>query len=499
MTPDYSPARALLAAARRHPGRLSLVDAVTGEQWSVSEAVRTVARLAAAFQRAGIGEGTRIAVIGANSPWHYLAFVAASWLRAVTVPLSPRMPSAALAAMCEEADVSWVFLDEAFSAHGDALTDGARHVAAFADLRAWVDGSERIAAAPARCGSELAAILFTSGSTGTPRPVELTHEVMWWGSTNFREGFDYAPTSSVVGVCAPVSHIGGFNGTSMDVWTHGGTLVTLGFPGSFDARGVIDAIERYGITMMFAVPAIVRAIIDEHDRGGGDLSSWVRPLIGGDAMTADLARAMRRVGLSPIHVWGMTETSGAGTVATPDSGAPDGSLGVAFPFVDLVVMASETRPANVNEMGEIWVRGPGVVSGHGWLRTGDLATQDEAGWLHLVGRAHRMINTAGELVAPPTVERALRSLDAVSDALVVGLPDPRWGQIVAALIVATPEGRAQASSLTVEFFAEALRDELASWEKVRRVLVVDALPATTTGKPDPLAAAHLFTMSGQMT
>ena len=117
MTPDYSPARALLAAARRHPNRLSLVNAATGEQWSVHEAADTVARLAAAFEEAGIGEGTRIAVIGANSPWHYITHVAASWLRAVTVPLSPRMPSSALASMCEQVGVSWAFLAEASSAH----------------------------------------------------------------------------------------------------------------------------------------------------------------------------------------------------------------------------------------------------------------------------------------------------------------------------------------------------------------------------------------------
>ena len=492
MIPDYSPARALLAAACHHPNRLSLVDAANGEEWTVREATDTVARLAAAFDTAGIGEGTRIAVIGANSPWHYIVHVAASWLRAVTVPLSPRMPSGALASMCEQVGVSWVFLDEACAPHSPALTDAGAQVASFADLAAWADRSAPIGHSPARCGTELAAILFTSGSTGTPRPVELTHEVMWWGSTNFREGFDYAPTSSVVGVCAPASHIGGFNGTSMDVWTHGGTLVTLGFPGSFDARGVIDAVERYGITMMFAVPAIVRAILDEHDRGGGDLSSWVRPLIGGDAMTADLADAMRAAGLSPIHVWGMTETSGAGTVATPDSLAPAGSLGVPFPYVDLRVMATDKREADTDEMGEIWVRGPGVVNGQEWLRTGDLATRDADGWLHMVGRAHRMINTAGELVAPPTVERALRSLDVVSDALVVGLPDERWGQIVAALIVASAEGRAQASSLSADALSEALRDSLAPWEKVRRVLVVDALPTTTTGKPDPVAAARLF-------
>ena len=495
MTPDYSPARALLASARRHPERLSLVDAVTGEEWSVREAVDTVARLAHAFAEAGIGEGTRVVVIGANSPWHYIVHVAASWLRAVTVPLSPRMPASALASMCEQADVSWVFHDEASSPTALALASAGARRASFGDLAAWVARAAPMSTAPARCGTELAAILFTSGSTGTPRPVELTHEVMWWGSTNFREGFDYAPASSVVGVCAPASHIGGFNGTSMDVWTHGGTLVTLGFPGSFDARGVLDAIARYGITMMFAVPAIVRALLDEHERGGGDLSSWVRPLIGGDAMTADLAEAMRRVGLSPIHVWGMTETSGAGTVATPQSGAPAGSLGVPFPYVDLVVMASPEREAGVGEMGEIWVRGPGVVSGDEWLRTGDLATRDAGGWLHMVGRAHRMINTAGELVAPPSVERALRSLDTVSDALVVGLPDERWGQIVAALIVPSPKGRAQASSMSADALSEALREALAPWEKVRRIVVVDELPMTATGKPDPLVAAELFSTS----
>ncbi len=495
MIPDYSPARALLAAARRHPEQLSLVDAVTGQEWSVREAADTVARLARAFAEAGIGEGMRIGVVGANSPWHYIVHVAASWLRAVTVPLSPRMPASALASMCEQVGAAWVFHDEASSPTALALASAGVHRASFGDLAAWVDRAAPMSTAPARCGTELAAILFTSGSTGTPRPVELTHDVMWWGSTNFREGFDYAPTSSVVGVCAPASHIGGFNGTSMDVWTHGGTLVTLGFPGSFDARGVLDAIARYGITMMFAVPAIVRALVEEYEAGGGDLSSWVRPLIGGDAMTADLAEAMRRVGLSPIHVWGMTETSGAGTVATPQCGAPAGSLGVSFPYVDLVVMASPEREAGVGEMGEIWVRGPGVVRGEEWLRTGDLATRDANGWLHMVGRAHRMINTAGELVAPPSVERALRSLDTVSDALVVGLPDERWGQIVAALIVPSPKGRAQASSMSANALSEALREALAPWEKVRRIVVVDELPTTATGKPDPLAAAELFSAS----
>ena len=172
MTPDYSPARALLAAARRHPNRLSLVDAATGDEWSVREAADTVARLARAFAKAGIGEGTRIGVVGANSPWHYIAAVAASWLRAVTVPLSPRMPASALASMCEQAGVSWVFHDEASASHAPTLSGAGAQVASFADLAAWADRTAPIEEAPARCGTDLAAILFTSGSTGTLRKEE---------------------------------------------------------------------------------------------------------------------------------------------------------------------------------------------------------------------------------------------------------------------------------------------------------------------------------------
>ena len=127
MTPDYSPARALLAAARRHPDRLSLVDAVTGQEWTVREAADTVARLAHTFAEAGIGEGTRLAVIGANSPWHYIVHVAASWLRAVTVPLSPRMPASALASMCAQVGASWVFHDEASSPTALALASAGLH------------------------------------------------------------------------------------------------------------------------------------------------------------------------------------------------------------------------------------------------------------------------------------------------------------------------------------------------------------------------------------
>ena len=161
MTPDYSPARALLGAARRHPDRLSLVDAVTGQEWNVREAAETVARLAHAFVEVGIGEGTRLAVIGANSPWHYIVHVASSWLRAVTVPLSPRMPASALASMCAQVGASWVFHDEASSPTALALASAGLHRASFGDLAAWVDRATPMRTAPARCGSELAAVLFS--------------------------------------------------------------------------------------------------------------------------------------------------------------------------------------------------------------------------------------------------------------------------------------------------------------------------------------------------
>lgn len=490
MAPDYSPARALLRAAEQHPSRASLVDGATDRVWSVAESADAVARLAGALRGRGLGASSRIAVIAQNSPWHFLIHVAASWIRAATVPISPRAPAPRLREMLEAAAVDLVVVDEAGAA---ALAGGAGvPVVAVSDIEEWSRLAPAPAGPPLPCAQEEAAVVFTSGSTGLPRPVRLSHAALWWASACFRDGFEYSPGSHVVGVCAPLSHIGGFNGTTLDTFSHGGTLVVVG--PSFDPVRTLECVQRHRIAMMFVVPTMARALLEANESVGADLSSWVRPLVGGDALTPALAERMRRAGLAPIHVWGMTETGGAGAMAAPDSHAPAGSIGRPFPYVDLRIVGAHGAAAGPGALGTIEVRGPGVVTGQEWLSTGDLGFVDADGWVHLVGRAHRMINTGGELVAPPRVEAALMELEEVREALVVGVPDETWGEVVGAVLVPSPG--ADAASLSPASLAAALGGALAPWERVRRVRLVDALPLTATGKPSPAAARELL-LSGE--
>ncbi len=490
MAPDYSPARALLRAAEQHPSRASLVDGATDRVWSVAESADAVARLAGALRGRGLGASSRIAVIAQNSPWHFLIHVAASWIRAATVPISPRAPAPRLREMLEAAAVDLVVVDEAGAA---ALAGGAGvPVVAVSDIEEWSRLAPAPAGPPLPCAQEEAAVVFTSGSTGLPRPVRLSHAALWWASACFRDGFEYSPGSHVVGVCAPLSHIGGFNGTTLDTFSHGGTLVVVG--PSFDPVRTLECVQRHRIAMMFVVPTMARALLEANESVGADLSSWVRPLVGGDALTPALAERMRRAGLAPIHVWGMTETGGAGAMAAPDSHAPAGSIGRPFPYVDLRIVGAHGAAAGPGALGTIEVRGPGVVTGQEWLSTGDLGFVDADGWVHLVGRAHRMINTGGELVAPPRVEAALMELEEVREALVVGVPDETWGEVVGAVLVPSPG--ADAASLSPASLAAALGGALAPWERVRRVRLVDALPLTATDKPSPAAARELL-LSGE--
>lgn len=490
VAPDYSPARALLRAAEQHPSRASLVDGATDRVWSVAESADAVARLAGALRGRGLGASSRIAVVAQNSPWHFLIHVAASWIHAATVPMSPRAPAPRLREMLEAAAVDLVVVDEAGAA---ALADGAGvPVVAVSDIEEWSRLAPAPAGPPLPCAQEEAAVVFTSGSTGLPRPVRLSHAALWWASACFRDGFEYSPGSHVVGVCAPLSHIGGFNGTTLDTFSHGGTLVVVG--PSFDPVRTLECVQRHRIAMMFVVPTMARALLEANESVGADLSSWVRPLVGGDALTPALAERMRRAGLAPIHVWGMTETGGAGAMAAPDSRAPAGSIGRPFPYVDLRIVGADGAAAGPGALGTIEVRGPGVVTGQEWLSTGDLGFVDADGWVHLVGRAHRMINTGGELVAPPRVEAALMELKEVREALVVGVPDETWGEVVGAVLVPSPG--ADAASLSPASLAAALGGALAPWERVRRVRPVDALPLTATGKPSPAAARELL-LSGE--
>lgn len=559
MHPDLSPARALLRAASQHPRRPSLIDADTGRVWTVEESAHRVRALAALFSSLGVSVGDRVVISAPNSPWHFLVHIACSWIHAVTVPLSPRLPAGQREHILRECAPTLLITDEAqlgFSGHlltfarleeecarregapaqgspspraslsTDDIAPAGNCIAGRAsspsDADAPVeDSASSLPPLPPYCHDEAAAIVYTSGSSGTPRGVVLTHAQLWWASASFRDGFEYSPGQDVVGVCAPLSHIGGFNGTSMDTVSHGGTLVIFS---TFAPDQVLRSIEKYRISMMFAVPTMCHLLLDAQERIGADLSSWTRPLIGGDSMGQALRTRMVEAGLTPIHVWGMTETGGAGAMLSHDAwDSSPATVGFPFPYVDLrLIDEAEGEIRRPGAVGEIEVRGPGISTRYyreasssaeqereGWLRTGDLACYTSRGAVQMMGRASRVINTGGELVAPAVVEEALRELPNIADVIVVGIDDERWGQVVGALVQRAPSARGSSPTNLSELSASAsregvphedsshiralLRDSLAPWQLPRHLVWVDALPTTTTGKPDIETARRLVT------
>ncbi|XCB30737.1 AMP-binding protein [Arcanobacterium hippocoleae] len=344
----------------------------------------------------------------------------------------------------------------------------------------------------------LAAILFTSGSAGVPKAVGLTHEQLYWGNQNLRDGFEYSTADTEI-VVAPLTHIGGFNGTTLDLFSHGGTVVIMR---EFDPQKLLAQIERYRAAMMFGVPTIYAAMLNHPDFSKRDLSSFRLPLIGGAPAAASLLNRMAAAGLRPINVWGMTETSASGCCLSSENALRAvGSIGVPFPRIAARVVDPATGLDAENGVGELLLCGPSVITEYWnnpeaterafigqWLRTGDLVRVDSDGNFWVTGRIHNLINTGGEKVAPEEVERILSEYPGVSECTVVGIPDERWGEAIAAAFV-MQAGKKLPSLPELRDFAAG---KLAGYKIPKFVCELPEFPSTPNGKVDRAALAEIL-------
>ncbi|NMX11682.1 AMP-binding protein [Mobiluncus mulieris] len=539
-TIDYSPLRLLQEAALRHPSRRSLIwvrqdgtNLEKCETWNVAQSFARVVALARLLRDWGVQPGARLAVIGKNSPWHLVTFAAAAALPAVTVPLNWQYPEAELAGVLAHCEPAVIFVDadnhaKVMAAVSDSRVQP-RKVVEFGELARWcapsvtfpgttsmatrvsADSSPTSGSPGSPSALDLAlcmrrqlgslplcpdttpgAIIYTSGTSASPKAALLTYKNLWWGCQNFREVFEYSP-DCVEAVAAPLSHIGGFNGTTTDLFTNGGTVVVFE---KFDPELVLRAIERFQIQMMFGVPTMFRLLADAAETGNYDTSSFTRALVGGAAWDTELAARVIALGWGPINIWGMTEQSASGACLTSEvmAGREIG-VGRAFPHIELRVTGKDGRPVPPGTIGQLECRGPSVTGQYfrdpelsaatidpetGWLKTGDLGVFDQDGFLRLRGRLSDTINTGGEKVFALKVAEALAALPTVAEAAVVGVPDTKWGEAVGAVVVARhPENPPALAEIR-----EATRIRLAPYELPQRLAIVPTIPLNSNGKPD---------------
>jgi acyl-CoA synthetase (AMP-forming)/AMP-acid ligase II len=486
----------LLAFADRWGARLHIVQ---GErEVTFADLRRAVSAKAARLQALGLQPGQYVLLLGWNSPDWVINFWACLQAGAVPVLANAWWSDHEVADAVALVRPALTLAD----AHGLAkLPQECRTAPWEADLQG--DGPAGDAAAGGAVSldeEELAVVIFTSGTSGKPKAVLLSHRSLLAGlhmllHVSRRLPHELDETSGDVGLhTGPLFHIGGVQ-TLLRAITVGGTLVMP--RGKYDPAEALELIERYRVSRWSAVPTMVWRLLDHPDVQTRDVRSLRSLTVGGAPVHVELLERIR-TGLPGADArvptgYGLTENGGQATAASGrDTAERPGSSGRALPCVELSFLPHEGLPD-----GEILLRSPTQMSGYlgdedspidaeGWLHTGDLGHLDEDGHLWITGRSKDLIIRGGENIAPVAVERALMAIPGVVEAAVVGLPHPDLGEEVMAFVVTEDE------QPTPDSLAATLRETLSSFAvPTRWHIQQDPLPTNHAGKVDKAALPAL--------
>ena len=332
----------------------------------------------------------------------------------------------------------------------------------------------------------LASLLYTSGTTGQPKGVMLTHRNILDNAEQFAR-VHYGPADRLL-ILAPLFHCWGLINGVLGMCAVGGTSIVMR---RFRTEPALDLIESGRPTLALGVPTMFNYMARSPSIAGRDLSSLRAVLTAAAPMPRELLETLRRDwGVGFAESYGLTETSPVITTTPPSANRP-GSCGRAMGDTALKVADPDGAPLPVGSVGELWARGTAIAAGYfnrpdataavftadGWFRTGDIARIDADGYVHLVDRAKDMINVGGEKVYPRDVEEVLLRHPAVADAVVIGVPDPLLGEVVKAFLALQP-----GHALTPEEVAGFLRPHLANFKLPRTFAFVDAIPRSPSGK-----------------
>lgn len=453
--------------------------------WTYAELDLAVRRTVARLDKYGVRRGDRVVMQGAARPEALITLFAVTRMGAVLVPLHPQVTGGELAVVCEETRPAAVVADEGFPA-GTGLR------LAWEELHPAGDEGPEAPEPDTPAGSDIAVIAFTSGTSGRPKGVALTHDNLYWSMVNGLARLPFGETDTAL-VSTPLAHVAVLGGLPQYTWARRGTVILAP---CFDPDLFVDLVRDHRVTCAFAVPAM-SALLARHPRfGSRDLNTLRWILSGGSPAQTATREQFRARGIGVVNSYGLTETAAGVTYSAPDE--PATCTGPPVPQAELRVVDATGTPAPAGTPGEIWVRGPSVASvywtaagpvpvtdGEGWFHSGDRGVFDEDGRLSVVGRLKDIIITGGENVDPTEVENALAGLPGVVEVAVSGTPDPVWGEVVTAFLVA------ESGNPSLDDVRGHLDGRLARHKWPRRLCVVPALPRGATGK---LQRARLMTL-----
>jgi fatty-acyl-CoA synthase len=425
-----------------------------GTDYSYLEFWRRIEAAAASLQ---VGKGERIAWLGYNHPDMLVLLFAAAQRGAILVPLNWRLTAAEHKRILADCTPKLIFSDGDFA---DAASKLGVQVGNFTGKNPGeLQGTD----------ADDVLIVYTSGTTGTPKGAVLTQSALLWNGLNSIHAHDLSQSDHVLSPL-PMFHVGGLNNQTLPALLAGAT-VTL--HKRFEPGAWLADVAKRRPTISLLVPATMAAAISHPSWRDADISSLKLLNTGSMVVPDSLIRAFHDRGVPVGQIYGCTETAPIAVVLLKeDSFQKVGSTGKPAPHCEVKLVD-----------GEIWVRGPAVMRGYwpdysgltgdGWFRTGDLARIDEEGFYWIVGRSKEVIISGGENIHPAELENVLADCPGIAEAAVVGVEDPKWGEAACACVV---------SRLPEKEILNLFENRLARYKHPRRIAYFDALPRNAMGK-----------------
>jgi long-chain acyl-CoA synthetase len=484
---------------QRHPDKTATVDGTRRQ--SFRQLASRVARLAGALGQLGVQRGDRVAVLALNGDRYIETALAVWWLGAVLNPVNTRWTAGEVVYALNDCGARVLFVDDALAPLAMDLdkqvptlqtTVALGHTASGLDYEALIAQATPVDDARLD-NNELAAILYTGGTTGFPKGVMLSHANLWAALVG-RMAEVPNPGHFVTLLTAPLFHVAGL-GRMLGQTVVGGTCVT--FP-AFNAEAVLRTFASERITDVVVVPSMLQMLLDAPSFAQTDLSSLRRILWGAAPITVPLLeRALQAFpGVEFIHAYGMTETSASVSVHHIGSSLEERnsqrirSAGRAGFSTEIRIADAQGRALPPGEHGEILVRGPVVMMGYwnrpqdtqqavrdGWLHTGDGGTMDEDGYLYVVDRLKDMVISGGENIYPAEVEEVLGRHPGVAASAVIGVPNEKWGETVHAVVVPR-----SGTTLSADELITHCRAHLGGYKCPKSIEFRNALPLSAAGK-----------------
>src|SRR3954454_2298861 len=485
--PD-SLAQLLTETAGRHGERpaLKLDDSVVN--YAVLNEGAT--RIAGLLKEKGLQPGDRVGIMLPNVPYFGIVYYGILRAGGVVVPMNVLLKGREVAFYLKDSGAKHLF---AWHDFGEAAQAGAEEAGAEAVLVKPGEFEQLVMNAPRseddepREGSDTAVILYTSGTTGTPKGAELTHDNLRENCTVTARTLVQITEEDMILGALPLFHSFGQT-CGLNAAVANGACLTL-IP-RFDPSKALEIIGRDKVTVLEGVPTMYHAILNVPDREDYDVSSLRLCVSGGSAMPVEVMRGFEKAfDCKVLEGYGLSETSPVASFNHPDRERKPGSIGTPIQGVEMRVVDDDGDEVTQGGIGEIAIRGHNVMKGYwnrpdatadvldddGWFRTGDMATVDDDGYFFIVDRKKDMIIRGGYNVSPREIEEVLYEHPAVSEAAVVGVPDEAMGEEVGAAVVL----RSEAGADDIRAF---VRDRVAAYKYPRVIWFLDELPKGPTGK-----------------